>query len=62
MTSSPLSLQQTINEYKFAKMKIISFSFTDESRPNLCLPLCRLVSVSSLQINSFLFKVHVSAK
>ena len=27
----------------FAKMKIISFSFTDESRPNLCLPLCCLV-------------------
>ena len=37
MTSSLLSLQP------FAKMKIISFSFTDESRPNLCLPLCCLV-------------------
>ena len=37
MTSSLLSLQP------FAKMKITSFSFTDESRPNLCLPLCCLV-------------------
>ena len=37
MTSSLLSLQP------FAKMKIISFSFTDESRPNLCLPLCCFV-------------------
>ena len=37
MTSSLLSLQP------FAKMKIISFSFTDESRPNLRLPLCCLV-------------------
>ena len=33
MTSSLLSLQP------FVKMKIISFSFTDESRPNLYLPL-----------------------
>ena len=37
MTSSLLSLQP------FAKIKIISFSFTDESRPNLCLPLYCLV-------------------
>ena len=37
MTSSLLSLQP------FAKMKIISFTFTDESRPNLYLPLYCLV-------------------
>ena len=37
VTSSLLSLQP------FAKIKIISLSFTNESRPNLHLPLCCLI-------------------
>ena len=41
VTSSLLSLQP------FAKMKIISFSFTDESRPNLYLPLYCFVQYHS---------------
>ena len=45
VTSSLLSLQP------FAKMRIISFSFTDESRPN-CVFLC-VVSFSIIPSNRF---------